>query len=601
MNPPSRSAGAALVLILALHAALLVSTLTDYRVSIDSGYHVSLARYYAEHGTAFWDHINYGPGGRPNLQGPAMHVAIALLGLVLGGHGDAYVLANALLAALQWAAAMWTVVFFTRRSGGVRAALLGTTLLSGSVACAIPFSIGLPSGWIFIVTPWAIHCFLEGRLGASTLFLLAGIYAHLGGFVTAPTGVLVAAILGRRWRPLLLVGGATAVLSSPYLVHFARSHDWYRGAHGHVSLNLSLFVGVLSLLGFAWSLRRPRENAFLVAWFLAPVAWIFQDYTRFVAQVPLAGAALGGIAVAAWLGRIPSRNGRRTAVAAFALVATLLPFGIPSLAAEAAWAFGPRYPRGLDWGEARRLAEVVRRAGQAEPLVSVYFGSFAPALAVFAPLRVMKGHWVEVQPKVDPAEELSVAQALHVVPVPANDALLADLVARGWVDVLGGTETTSVVVLERAAPAHAVRRWLRETLPADADWLAANAENNTLAPLGVMRDAPRLAAWRARRQEQRAHAGRIELATLVHALAEEADAPGLAKGLRGAARGWGSLAAFLGDEACIGFVSQARHQLLRANLAEWARELRGSNDGPDSASRLGTATERLFGEYFSAA
>ena len=93
---------------LALHAVLLVVALPDFRVSIDSGYHVSLARWYGEHGTAWWDHINFGPGGRPNLQGPAMHMAIGALGRVLGGTGDDYVLANAILGVLQWAAALFT-------------------------------------------------------------------------------------------------------------------------------------------------------------------------------------------------------------------------------------------------------------------------------------------------------------------------------------------------------------------------------------------------------------------------------------------------------------------------------------------------------------
>ena len=75
---------------------------------------MSLGRWYGEHGSAFWDHINYGPGGRPNLQGPALHFAIGVLGRALGGSGDAYVLANALLAVLQWAAAMFTAAWFAR-------------------------------------------------------------------------------------------------------------------------------------------------------------------------------------------------------------------------------------------------------------------------------------------------------------------------------------------------------------------------------------------------------------------------------------------------------------------------------------------------------
>jgi hypothetical protein len=61
--------------LLALHGILLLSTLPDYFVGIDSGYPVSLARWYGEHGSAWWDHINFGPGGRPNLQGPLMHMA----------------------------------------------------------------------------------------------------------------------------------------------------------------------------------------------------------------------------------------------------------------------------------------------------------------------------------------------------------------------------------------------------------------------------------------------------------------------------------------------------------------------------------------------
>ncbi|MGW8267459.1 MAG: hypothetical protein ACWGSQ_13915, partial [Longimicrobiales bacterium] len=114
----SRTARALLWGLVAVHLGLILLSLNDYFVSIDSGYHVSLGRYYAEHLTAFWDHINYGPYGRPNLQGPLFHVAIGALGWIFGGSGDAYVLANTLLAVLQWVAAVFTVVFFSRRLGG---------------------------------------------------------------------------------------------------------------------------------------------------------------------------------------------------------------------------------------------------------------------------------------------------------------------------------------------------------------------------------------------------------------------------------------------------------------------------------------------------
>jgi len=597
----SRPARWAIVGILGVHGILLLSTLGDYRVSIDSGYHVSLARYYAEHGTAFWDHINYGPAGRPNLQGPALHVAIALLGRLIGGTGSSYVLANAILGVAQWAAAMWTVVFFARRWRGDRAALLSVALLSGSAACAISFAVGIPSGWIFIVTPWAIHFFLADNLLPATLFTVVGIYTHLGGFVTAPIGILVSACLTRRWRNLIIVGAATTVLSAPYLVHFIRYREWYRGEHGHVALNLSILVALLSIAGFAWAIRRPRQNAFLIAWFLAPVAWIFQDYTRFIAQVSLAGSTLGGIFLNDQIARIRSVGWQRVAVTALVIVATIAPLGIPSIGAEATWALGLRYPRMLDWREAEQLAGVIEQGGRPGELVNVYYASFGPALAVFAPIQVQRGHWVEVQPKVDPASFLSVTKILYVIPVPPTDTVLRDVVSRGWVRLLGGTSSTSVMALERPLPASEVTRWFRETAPGDAEWLAANATNNVFPARGVVLSSTQLAAWRARFLEQRAHAGRLELATLVQALAEEGRDQVRARELRGDVRGWGSLAAFLGDESCIDFESEARHELLRKNLAQWALAARSLDDSPDAIRKVDEASATVFDSYFWAA
>jgi 4-amino-4-deoxy-L-arabinose transferase-like glycosyltransferase len=132
--------------LVALHFLLLALTLADYRVTIDPGYHTSLARLYAEHLTAFWDPINSGPAGRPNLQGPAMHVAIGALGRVLGGTGDAYVLSNSILSLAQWLAAALAVLFFARRLGGDRAALFAVALFTGTGPSSLSFSVGLPSG-----------------------------------------------------------------------------------------------------------------------------------------------------------------------------------------------------------------------------------------------------------------------------------------------------------------------------------------------------------------------------------------------------------------------------------------------------------------------
>jgi hypothetical protein len=150
--------------IIGLNAALLVYALPDYRVSIDSGYHISLARWYAEHGSAWWDHINWGSDGRPNLQGSALHIAIAILGRLLGGTANAYIyiLANAILAITQWLVAILTVWYFARRLGGDIAAMFAVALLAGSAFASGSFYVGIPSGWLFITIPWALY-FLSRR------------------------------------------------------------------------------------------------------------------------------------------------------------------------------------------------------------------------------------------------------------------------------------------------------------------------------------------------------------------------------------------------------------------------------------------------------
>lgn len=253
-------------IILGLHGALLAWMIPDYFPNIDHAYHAALARQYAEHGTYWWDHINWGPGGRPNLQGPLLHYAIAVAGRLLGGSGDAYVLALAILAFLQWAAAVWTTVYFACRLAGDRAALVAATLLTGSVFAAGSFFVGVSSGWVFIFTPWAIHFFLQGRTALAVLFTTAAIYVHLGGITAAPFGVLVAALFTRQWRRLILTAASTLVLALPYIVHFLRHLDWYRGERGHVAFMIAPLVYLLAAPGLAMILRRPREHVFLITW-----------------------------------------------------------------------------------------------------------------------------------------------------------------------------------------------------------------------------------------------------------------------------------------------------------------------------------------------
>ena len=343
------SAGArrAAIAILGLHFVLLLLSLPDYFVGIDSGYHVSLARWYGEHGTAWWDHINFGPGGRPNLQGPLMHMAIGYLGRMLRGDGMDYVRANAILSLVQWMAAMFTAWFFARRYGGDWAALFAVTLLSGALFASISFAVGIPSGWVFIFSAWAAWFFVESRLFLAVLFTTAAIYAHLAGYAMAPLAVFVAAVLTRRWKALAIVGGAVALLTSPYTIHFLGNLEWYRGRRGDEALMLAPLTYIPAAIGIVRLLRHPRENVFLLAWLAAPAPWIVQDYKRFLLQAPLVLAVIAGIELAQfreWM----APQFRAVFAGGLVVLATIFPLTLPALAFEVMWNFGPRSPRMLD-------------------------------------------------------------------------------------------------------------------------------------------------------------------------------------------------------------------------------------------------------------
>ncbi len=583
--------------ILALHGFLLLSTLPDYFVSIDSGYHVSLARWYGEHGVAWWDHINFGPGGRPNLQGPLLHMAIGYLGRALGGDGMDYVRANAILALAQWTAAMFTAWFFARRYGGDWAALFAVTLLSGALFASISFAVGIPSGWIFIFSAWAAWCFVENRLPLAALFTTAAIYTHLGGYAMAPLAVFVAAALTRRWKALAAVGVATAILTSPYTIHFLRHLEWYRGRRGDEALMLAPLIYVPAAFGIVRLLRHPRRNVLLVALLAAPAPWIVQDYKRYLLQAPLVLAIVAGVALARFREWMSPRY--RTVFASGLLVlATLFPLTLPALAFEIMWNFGLRSPRMLDWGERKQLAEVIGRARLNDRLVNVWNPTQCISLAVFVPMTFEGGHWVEVQPEVYPARNLSAGVKVYVLPVPPGDPVLREMAAQGFLTVHGGTHMNSIVTLKGPVPPEVAARALASVGSTEAAWLADHSENNRMPSLRELLSSEAVRRYRTRAREQRTRAGRIQAAVLVYAFALEKDHGGRARGARSAARGFGEIANLLGDEATLDFRSDAYHLRLKANLAEWSRQIRPLETQVLPAPGLDRATDKLFNDYF---
>ncbi len=594
----SRKAMLALAAVVGLHLVLLLASVNDYWADNDLGYHLSLSRQYALHGAYWWDHINWAPSGRPNLQGPLLHYAIGLTGRLLGGGGDDYVRAFSLLALLQWAAAMFTAIWFARRIAGDWAALLAAALLSGGIFSAASFFVGVPSGWIFIFTPWAIHFFLKERWGLAILFTTAAAYVHLGGAPAAGFGVLLAGLLTRKWKGLLITGGGALALASPYIIHFLRHLDWYTGQRGHVAGSMNYLVYLLAGAGIVWMLFRPKDHLFPLIWIAAPIAWLYQDSLRFFLQSSIAAAVIAAVFLTAMLGKVSSKRVRTAVVAFTVLLATVFPFSIPSLPVEYAWAVGRGFPRELDWKEARALAEVLEKSKLNSRIVNSYYDSLSLAMAVYTDLRQEFGHWGEVRPKVNPAANISTGEKVYVIPVPPADAELSQLEQRGFLRVHGGSAETSIVTLEPP-------RSLEETSPVVAElvernglWLAKHAENNSMPPPAKLFSQEARAERGLRMLEQRKHAGRIQVAVLLYAYAAEGVDQDSAAGGRRAARGWGSVANFIGDETAIDYLSAARFERFRQNIQALAQLAPSLKESLKPKPEVNEATDRLFREFF---
>jgi len=599
-----RMARAVTWIIIGINFALLALALGDYRAVPDSGYHISLAQWYAHHGVAWWDHINYGPIGRPNLQGPGLHVAIAALGLLLGGWPGEFILANSILGLAQWCAAIATVHYFARRFGGDIAAMFAVALIAGAGFASGSFYICIPSGWVFIAAPWAILFFLDGRLVLATAVTSAACYTHLGGYLTVPVGIFVAAAIERRWSALIKVGIATAIVTSPYTIHFLANLSWYRGRHGHEALRLDPMLDFLSLAGFVWAVTRKERSSFLIAWALAPATWILQDYTRFVLQSALAGSVLAGLMLADLVMLMRSRGARVAFASVIVAFAALFPFGVPAVAAEGSWIAGAHFPLLLDWSRARAMANVIDRNHLNDELLSVYYPSFGPAIAVFTPAVLEKGHWVEVQPPHDLADDLSAGVKTYVVPLAPNDPMLLDLQNRGWLKVYGGDGDTCVLRLAERPAVDAAQNLFLNTVAENARWLSEHARNNNMPPAHELIALATRAGVEARRRwtdEQRFHAARMETAMLVYAFTDEPTNPSRAKGLRRGAAGFGMVAAFLSDGDPVGFVDDARHQRLRDNMAALACVTDDARSGRANDSQIKAAFDKMFDQYLGGA
>ncbi|MGH7986013.1 MAG: hypothetical protein ACREQX_06975, partial [Candidatus Binataceae bacterium] len=364
------------------------------------------------------------------------------------------------------------------------------------------------------------------------------------------------------------------LLTMPYTVHVLRYVNWLSGVHSHSALLFDPMLDVLGIIGAIRLFRHPRRNAFMVAWLCAPVAWAVQDPGRFVLQSGLAGSVAAALLLIDGLRHV-SRQRMALYSGAIAAVATLIPFGAPSLAAEIAWDAGFRYPRAIQWERARALAADIEHAHLTPMLVADYNPALCLAVAVFAPVTCEKGHWIEVEPKHDPADLLSAADKAYILPLAPADPALIEAARRGWITIHGGTANSTPLTLARQASLGAADEYAEAIIARNSSWLAAHVINNslTLRDWRRMLSAARFSHYQARLAAQRVRAGRIELACLIEAYALERDGGASAEKarmMRRDARGIGVIASFLGDGLALDFIGQSRFIQLRRAFAELA-------------------------------
>jgi hypothetical protein len=137
-----------------------------------------------------------------------------------------------------------------------------------------------------------------------------------------------------------------------------------------------------------------------------------------------------------------------------------------------------------------------------------------------------------------------------------------------------------------------------DILHAEGTWLARHAVNNRLPPVRVLLSTDALAAWREGMAAQKVHPGRIQLAYLVYAYAQEEAHPELAAAVRRGARNWGGIANFIGDETAIDYLSESRFQRFKENAARFAEAALVLRRQSDPTPELDAVSTQLFDDFF---
>jgi hypothetical protein len=218
----------------------------------------------------------------------------------------------------------------------------------------------------------------------------------------------------------------------------------------------------------------------------------------------------------------------------------------------------------------RTDAEVVHRDGLEGRLFWGYASYVPSAIAVWADVRGERGHWVEVQPPVDPSASMSVAEKVFLLPVPPADGTLAAWQEKGFVRVHGGGKWSAIVTFERRPSLEEASALARSTWGDDAAWIARSCERNALGDWVEIFKDPREIPRRTRERGYcRTRVARMAAAMLLYSYALESSDPARARLAAAAARGLGWTASLVGDESTLDFRTQRRTSSCAPTCRPW--------------------------------
>ncbi len=282
------------VTLAAVCLVLLLNLRDRLPVFLDGWYHLSVIRAFAQRGFtthAWWE---FAPFGRPHLYPPLFHLAnagfVRLTGVELLSVARFWsVVTFPLVLLAGWAAA--------RSLFGKRAAWLTVLLLAVNIGLLFPCSLILMPGTLaLLLWPFAQLRVLRKDWVGGAVVLAIMAYLHFGVTMVAAASLIVLAVFNRdHARTSVLALGSTAVLFSPWLIHWWRHREYLHSAVA----NLPVFMPVFTVAGLicgvlAFYRNRDAEALAPLSMILASGLFWFTVRERFWTYGGFLFALLGG-------------------------------------------------------------------------------------------------------------------------------------------------------------------------------------------------------------------------------------------------------------------------------------------------------------------